>query len=173
MLAMVSCPLAPPAAVGSNCTFSVVDWPGLSDTGRPAPTTENPLPVALAPLMERAAVPVDFKVMDWEAGEFNATLPNVRLLVLQLMVGTAGVRLRLKVFETWLALAAINTEVAELTELTVAVNCALVALAGTVTLAGTLTAELLLVRPTVTPAPGAALPRETVHVSVPAPTIED
>lgn len=88
-------------------------------------------------------------------------------------MGTAGVSCKLTVFETWLALADSNTDVDALTEPMDAANCALVALAGTVTLAGTLTAELLLVRFTVTPTPGAALPRETVHVSVPAPTMLD
>lgn len=54
----------------------------------------------------------------------------------------------------------------------VAVNSALVAEAGIVTLAGTFTAELLLWRVTFTPLPGAALPSETVHVSVPEPAKE-
>lgn len=70
-------------------------------------------------------------------------------------------------------MAAIITEVDVDTDPMVAVNCAVVALAGTVTLAGTLTAELLLVSSTVTPTPGAALPSETVQVSVPAPTNDD
>lgn len=141
--------------------------------GRFALTTEKPLPVTPAPLMERATLPVDFRVNNWVAGEFNATLPKERLFALQLMVETAGVNWRAKVLETWLAFAASTTVVAAFTDPTVAVNWALVPSAGIVTLAGTFTAELLLVRPTVTPTPGAALLRETVHVSVPAPTIED
>ena len=61
---IVSCPLEPPAAVGSNWILRVVDLPGLRDIGRFAPTTEKPLPLAPAPLIERAAEPVDFKVTD-------------------------------------------------------------------------------------------------------------
>jgi hypothetical protein len=34
---MVSCPVAAPAAVGSNCTFSVTDWVGFKVTGNVAP----------------------------------------------------------------------------------------------------------------------------------------
>lgn len=68
--------------------------------GRFAPTTEKPLPLAAAPLMESVDEPVDFSVTDWVAGEFNATFPKERLLELQLMVAVAGVNRRLNVLET-------------------------------------------------------------------------
>ena len=51
-------------------------------------------------------------------------------------------------------------------------NVADVALAGTVTEAGTVTAGLLLARLTTSPPAGAGVPRLTVHASVPAPVIE-
>ena len=56
---------------------------------------------------------------------------------------------------------------------TVAVNPALVALAGIVTVVGTVTDALLLVRPTVNPPVGAAAVRVTVHASVPDPVIDE
>ena len=52
-----------------------------------------------------------------------------------------------------------------------AVNPALVAFAGTVTAAGTTTAELLLDKLTVIPPLGAAAVSETVHASVPDPVM--
>lgn len=52
---------------------------------------------------------------------------------------------------------------------TVALNHMLVAFAGTVTVAGTATAELLLESFTVNPVLGAAALRKTVHGSVAAP----
>ena len=100
-------------------------------------------------------------------------MPNERLLELQLIVEVEGVNARVKDFATWLAFAASTTDVFEVTVPIVAVNAAEVVLGATVTLAGTFTAELLLVRPTVTPTPGAALLSETVQSSVPAPTIDD
>jgi hypothetical protein len=51
------------------------------------------------------------------------------------------------------------------------VNPALVAFAGTVTVLGTVTAELLLDRFTVNPSPGAASVSVTLHASVPAPVM--
>ena len=59
-----------------------------------------------------------------------------------------------------------------LTEEMVAVKLTVVAPAATVTEAGTVTAELLLVRLTTKPPVGAAALSPTVHVSVPAPVID-
>jgi hypothetical protein len=56
----------------------------------------------------------------------------------------------------------------ELTAVTVAVKPTLVEPAGTVTLAGTVTAVLLLTRPMAMPPVGAAAVKLAVHVSVPA-----
>jgi hypothetical protein len=55
---------------------------------------------------------------------------------------------------------------------TVALKAALVALAGTVSEAGTVTVELLLERLTVNPLLGAGALRVTVQASVPAPETE-
>ena len=71
-----------------------------------------------------------------------------------------------------LALAVNVAVCAELTVETVAVKVAVVAPAATVTLAGTVTAELLLARFTANPPPAAATLSVTVQLSVPAPVID-
>ena len=65
-----------------------------------------------------------------------------------------------------------DTAAAVLTEETVAENPAVVAPAVTVTVAGTVTALLLLARLTGNPPPAAAAFSPTVQLSVPAPVIE-
>jgi hypothetical protein len=70
------------------------------------------------------------------------------------------------------ALAVSVTVAAALTEFTVAVNVALLAPAATVTDAGTVTAELLLARPTAKPPLAAAAFSVTVQPSVPDPVID-
>jgi hypothetical protein len=68
---------------------------------------------------------------------------------------------------------AVRVTVTELlTDETVAVNPAVVDPAGTVTEAGTVTALLLLARPTAKPPVGAAVLNVTVQLSVPAPVID-
>ena len=62
LLAKTSCPVAPPARVGSNCTVRAVDWPGFKVIGKLAPDTEKPVPVSVAELMVSAAAPVELKV---------------------------------------------------------------------------------------------------------------
>jgi hypothetical protein len=76
------------------------------------------------------------------------------------------------VSETLPALAVSIADWAELTAAAVAVKVALVALAGTVSDAGIVSAELLLERLTVNPLPGAGALRVTVHASVPVPENE-
>ena len=70
------------------------------------------------------------------------------------------------------ALAVSVTDSAFPTVDTVAENTVLVALAGTVTVAGTVTAALLLDRFTVRPPDGAAVLSVTVQTSVPEPDME-
>jgi hypothetical protein len=68
---------------------------------------------------------------------------------------------------------AVRVTVTELlTDETVATNPAVVDPAGTVTEAGTVTALLLLARPTAKPPVGAAAFNVTVQLSVPAPVID-
>jgi hypothetical protein len=89
-----------------------------------------------------------------------------------LSVGTAAFNCRAKLVETLPALAVSVTACALPTGETVAVNEALVAFAGTVTVVGTATAALLLDKLTHSPPPGAAAFSVTVQASVPAPVID-
>ncbi|MFZ0745989.1 MAG: hypothetical protein WAM85_16380 [Terracidiphilus sp.] len=74
--------------------------------------------------------------------------------------------------ETLFADAVSVTDCAELTDETFAVKLAVVAFAATVTVAGTVTAALLLARLTLTPPLPAAALNVTVQASVPDPVIE-
>jgi hypothetical protein len=145
----------------------------LSVTGKVAPDTEKPAPVASAELTVTADVPVEVKVTVCVAGEFNTTLPKGMLFALMVNVGVdVAFNCRLKLFERPLADAVRVTACVELTDETVAVKLAPIAPAGTVTNAGTPTALLLLERPTLTPPVGAALLSVTVQTSEPDPVIE-
>ena len=87
---------------------------------------------------------------------FNATLPKAMLVALIESVGTVAPSCSAKVFVVPPALAVSVTLCAVLTELTVAVNPALVCPAGMLMEDGTVTAELLLDRLTVNPPVAAA-----------------
>jgi hypothetical protein len=133
---------------------------------------EKPAPVTLPELTVTAAVPVDVKVTDFDTAVFKATLPNETEEALTASVGTAAFNCRAKLLEIPPALAVMVTDFAVDTAETDAVNPALVALAGTVTDAGTLIALSLLERLTVNPVPGAAELSPTVQLSVPEPVID-
>jgi hypothetical protein len=90
-----------------------------------------------------------------------------------LSVGTAALNCSAKVFDAFAAFAVNVAACAVATGEMVAVNPALVAPAGTVTVAGAATAVLLLVRLTTMSPLGAAAPSVTVHVSVLAPVNDD
>jgi hypothetical protein len=85
------------------------------------------------------------------------------------LVGDTAVSSRAKFSFTLPALAVSVTTCAAFTEATLAVNPALVAPAGTVTEAGTVTARLLLARFTVCPPLAAAAFKVTVQLSTPVP----
>jgi hypothetical protein len=103
---------------------------------------------------------------------FAFTLPKDKLDELTLSVGTAAPSDRAKVSATLLALAVRVAVCAVLTEETVAVKVAVVEPAATVTVAGTVTALLLLARLTLKPPLGAAAFNFTAQLSVPAPVID-
>jgi hypothetical protein len=126
----------------------------------------------VAALTVTAAVPVEDRVSVSVAAVFTFTLPKDRLDELTLSVGTAAPSDSANVSATLPALAVRVAVCAVLTEETVAVKTAVVELAATVTVAGTVTAELLLARLTAKPPVGAAAFRVTVQLSVPAPVIE-
>ena len=129
----------------------------------------KPVPLSVAELMVTGAVPVELNVTGSVDDVFTVTLPNARLAGLTVNVGTAAFSCKAKLLETLPALAVRVTACAVVTEDTVAVNTALLALAGTTTVAGTVTAALLLVRPTLKPPLPAAVVSVTVHASLPAP----
>lgn len=82
LLLMVSCPVAAPPEVGSNCTLKVADWPGFRVAGKVIPDTEKTVPVVAAELTVTGAVPEDVRVMDWVAGVFTITFPNAMVVAL-------------------------------------------------------------------------------------------
>ena len=139
--------------------------------GNAGPDNVKPAPVSVAPLIVTGAVPVEVKITDCVVVELTSTLPNATLVALMVRTGTAAFNCRAKVTDTLPALAVIVTACAVATEATVAVNPTLVAFAGTVTVLGTVTAELLLDRFTVSPLPEAGAVSVTVHASVPDPVI--
>jgi hypothetical protein len=134
-----------------------------------APDTENPLPVTVAALIVTAAVPVDDSVKVCVVAVFTLTLPNPILPALTPRVTVPDPSCSAKVFAVPPALA-VKVAVCEvLTAVTVAEKLAVVAPAATVTLPGTVTAELLLARLTANPPVAAAELNVTVQLSVPAP----
>ena len=141
-------------------------------TGKVAPDTVKPVPLSVAELMVTGAVPVELNVTGSVEAVFTVTLPNVRLVGLTVNVGNAAFSCKAKLLETLPALAVRVTACAVVTDDTVATNPALVALAGTTTVVGTVTAALLLVKPTLKPPLPAAVVSVTVHASLPAPVID-
>ena len=164
--------------MGSKCTVSVVTWPGFKVAGKVAPDREKPAPVSEAELMVTGAVPVELRVTDCVAAVLTCTFPKATLEVLRLSVAppefdpVAAFKFKVKPLETVPAVAVRLTAWSELTDETVAANPALVALAGTATVAGTVTAALLLEMLTVSPALGAAPFNVTVQASVPDPVMD-
>jgi hypothetical protein len=119
--------------------------------GNVAPDTAKPVPVSVAELIVTGAVPADVKVTDCVAVVLTATLPKATVVALMLSVGTAGFSCRTYVLETLPALASSFAVCVDLTGDTLAVNPALIALAGTDTVAGNATAEFVLNKLTLRP----------------------
>jgi hypothetical protein len=82
LLLIVIWPLAVPAAVGRNCTCSVIDCVGFSVTGKLPPTIVKPVPVIAAELTVTGEVPVDVSVNDWVVAVFTVTLPKLKVAAL-------------------------------------------------------------------------------------------
>jgi hypothetical protein len=122
--------------------------------------------------MVTGAVPVELNVMDCVAGVFTATSPKEMLVALRVRVGTAAFNCSAKVVGVLPAVAVSVAVCVVPTEDTVTVKVALVALAGTVTVAGIVTAVLLLERFTLSPPLPAAAFSVTVQESLPAPVID-
>jgi hypothetical protein len=125
--------------------------------------------------MVTGAVPAEFSVRGNVDAVFTVTLPNAKLagLIVNCELATgAAFSCREKVLETLPALAVRVTACADVTEDTVAVNPALVAFAGTINVAGSVTAELLLARFTLRPPLPAAAVSVTVQLSLPDSAID-
>jgi hypothetical protein len=172
LLVTVIWPVAAPVAVGSNTILSVAVWLGFKVNGKVNPEMEKPVPLTVAELMVNAAVPVDDRISVCVAGVLMTTSPKPTLAALTLSVGTPAPSCSVNVLVMLPALAVKVTAMEELTGDTVAVNPAVVDPAGTVTEAGTVTALLLLARPTAKPPVGAAAFSVTVQLFVPAPVID-
>ena len=132
----------------------------------------NPAPARVVPSTVTAAVPVDVRITDCAEDELTCTLPKATLAALTLSVGTAACSRRVKLLEALPEVADKVTVCPVATGETAAVKPALPALAGTVTNAGTVTAELLLDRLTFKPPLAAAVLRVRLQASVPDPVID-
>jgi hypothetical protein len=172
LLAIISCPVAEPDVVGSNCRLKTALWPGFRVIGKVAPVRENPVPLTLAPLTVTGRVPVELRVTDCVEGVFKLTLPKLMLVALMLSTGTAALSCRETVFVIPPPEACSVTVCAAVTADIEAVKLAVVALAGTAAVAGTFTAVLLLVRLTAKPVLGAGPFSPIVQISVPVPVKE-
>jgi hypothetical protein len=173
LLARESAPVTAPMAAGSKLTVSVAVCPGLRVSGKLAPDMLKPAPVSVPALMVSGAVPEEVRVTDCGvAAVFTVTLPKAMLPVLRLRVLVLAFSARAKVLEMVPAVAVRVAVCAVVTEVTAAEKATPVELAGTVTVAGRVTAGSLLERLTRSPPLPAAAARVTVQASVPAPVIE-
>jgi hypothetical protein len=172
LLTSVTVPVSLTAVVGSNETFSVAVCPGFSVVGNASPEMLNPVPVTDPELMVSGAVPVDVIRTDCVDVVFTVTFPKATLVEAIVHAPEIAFSCNDVALLTPAAVAVIVAVCAVLTAEAVAVNAALVALAGTVTEAGTVSAELLLASATANPPLGAAAVRLTVQASVTAPVSE-
>jgi hypothetical protein len=168
LLVSVSWPLAAPAAVGSNWTVSVAVVFGLIVRGKLPPETVKPDPVIAAALTVTAALPVEDSVSVCVVGVFTFVLPKLSVVALSPRVPAVAPSCTAKVFDELPAVAVSVAVVAVVTEEAVAEKVPVVEPDATVTVAGTVTALLLLDRFTVK-LPLAAAFSVTVQLSVPAP----
>jgi hypothetical protein len=169
VLVNVSSPDAAPATVGSNCTFTLAVSPAFSVRGKVAPEAMNPVPVSVALFTVTDDMPVEDKVSVCVASVLTSTLPKLTLDALTVRMDAAACSCIEKLCAVSPASAVRMTVCAAGTAVIIALKFALVAPAGIVTVAGTLTAALLLLSATVNPPLPAAEPSVTVHGSVSEP----
>jgi len=155
-----------------NSSVKVADWPGFNVTGTDKPVAEKSDPATDSAEMLTAPVPVEESVIDFFTVCPTVTSPKLTEVALSASVGVVAFNCKAKSLVTSVLLAASVAVCVEVTAVTIAVNPALVALAGTVTDDGTETAESLLERLTMTPPLPAAELSVTVQLSVPAPVME-
>jgi hypothetical protein len=136
------------------------------------PEAAKPVPETEAALTVTAEPPVAERITVCVAGMFATTSPKSTLVVLTLSVDVPGFSCSVTVCAAPPALAVSVAVSDELTGEMLAVKLALLALAPTVTEAGTLTSALLLNRATANPPLAAAAFNVTVQLSVPEPVME-
>jgi hypothetical protein len=173
LLVMVSVPATAPAAVGSNLTLNTVVCPGLRVSGKVVPETVKPVPVIVGALMVTERLPAEPKVRDCVVGVFSTTLPKATVVALVVRVRVAAKSWSATVLEMPPSEAVrVAVPAVRLDQFTVAVKLADAAPAATETVAGTVTAVLLLARVTVEPPVAAATLTVTVQTSVVEPVTD-
>jgi hypothetical protein len=172
LLPIVSWPVAGPTEDGANVSVKTTVCPGFKVAGRLIDETEKPLPVTATEFTVTAAVPVELSVTVWVVERFTTTDPNEMLVAFSVSVDVAAFSCSETVLEELPDVAVRVADCALLTEATLAVNDALVVVAGTVIELGTVTMLLLLERLTLWPPVGAEPDKLTVHVSASAPVME-
>jgi hypothetical protein len=145
-------------------------WPGFSVTGNVVPGNVKPEPVSVAELMVTGKSPIDVKTISCVAVAPTATSPNAMLVALIFSPRWSASNVRDMLFDMLPTVAVTVTDFVVSTAATSAVKFALVALAGTVIVGGTTTAQLSLDKLTFRPPLGAATVRVTLQASVAAPT---
>ncbi len=126
----------------------------------------KPVPVTEAELTVTGAVPVEESLRVCVAGVFSATLPNATLVVLMLNSGAYAPSCRFNANAMLPAFAVNVAACAVATGDTIAVNAALVAFSGIITVAGTTTALLVLARIRSIPPAGAGAGSVTLQASL-------
>jgi hypothetical protein len=81
------CPVAAPAAVGSNCTCRLTAWLGLRVIGKLPLTMVKPAPEIAAEFTVTGEVPVEVRVKGCVVAVFTVSLPKLRLLALTVNCG--------------------------------------------------------------------------------------
>jgi hypothetical protein len=81
------CPVAAPAAVGSNCTCRVIAWVGLMVIGKLPLTIVKPAPEIAAEFIVTGEVPVEVRVKGCVVAVLTVSLPKLRLLALTVNCG--------------------------------------------------------------------------------------
>jgi hypothetical protein len=171
-VARVTAPVSVPVVVGSNAISSVAVLPALSVSGNVNPDIEKPVPVTAPALIISGAVPDEVMVTDSVSVVFGVTSPNATLLVLSVSPGVEAARLIVYVLVTLPDVADRVAVCPVVTADAVAVKAAVVVPDATVTLAGTVTAELLLARLIVRPLEAAPAVSVTAQLSDPAPVMD-
>ena len=90
LLAMVTCPVVRPAAVGWNRTLSNADWLGFNVTGRIIPDIVKFEPVIPIAVIVKGSVPVDVNATDCIGVVFTATSWKSMLVLLGVSVSMYG-----------------------------------------------------------------------------------